>query len=532
MRQLTSLDVQFLAVEDERTHGHVGSIAVYDPSTAPGGALTLDDLKALLRERIHLLPPFTWRLVRVPFDLDHPYWAEDPDFELDYHVRELALPAPGDLRQLAEQSARIFERKLDRDRPLWEMYLIQGIERGTKVGLLTKIHHAALDGLSGAEVLVTLLDLEPSGREIPPPSGRRPAPLPGTLELAARGLIGLPRHTLRALRDAPRTLPNLDLVPTVRSMPGVNTLAGTARRVSSLLPGHEAEANVPRLLAPKTILNRKVTGHRRVSFETISLSEVKAVKNALGVTVNDVVVALTAGTVRDWLIAHGDLPDDPLLAMVPVSVRLPEEFGTFGNRVSMMVVPIPTAEADPLQRVRLAHRWLAEAKARHDLTPRMLIEEANEAIPPIAMHQTARMLLNVAASGRLNPPLNVVISNVPGSPVPLYLAGARLEAQYPLSVITDGMGLNLTILSYLDRIDFGIVADRSAVPDIWFVAERIRAGFEELKGALPAKAKAKPTRAKRAKAAPKTTARGEPEANGKAGAGAGAARRRKRETQA
>lgn len=512
MRQLTSLDVQFLAVEDEHTHGHVGSIAIYDPSTTATGELTLADLRRLLRERIHLIPPFTWRLVRVPFDLDHPYWAEDPDFDLDYHVREIALPFPGDDAQLAAQCARIFERRLDRDRPLWEMYLVQGVDRGRKVGLLTKIHHSALDGLSGAEVLVTLLDLEPSGREIPPPSGRRPAPLPGQLELAARGVIGLPRHTLRALRDAPRTLPNLDLVPTVRSIPGINAIAGAARKVSGLVPGHEAEASVPRMLAPKTSLNGRVTGHRRVAFQTISLPEVKRIKNALGVTVNDVVIAITAATVRDWLVAHDDLPAEPLLAMVPVSVRLPEEFGTFGNRVSMMVVPIPTTESDPLERVRMAHEWMNEAKARHELTPRMLIEEANEAIPPIAMHRTARTLLNLASSGRLHPPLNVVISNVPGSPVPLYLGGARLEAQYPLSVITDGMGLNLTILSYRDRIDFGIVADRSTVPDIDFVADRVGAAFDELVAAVPpapkrsAKRAATPDAAAPKRAAPKRTA--------------------------
>jgi len=488
MRQLTSLDVQFLALEDDRTHGHVGSLAIYDPSTAPGGELTLERLRALVGERLHLLPPFTWKLTRVPFDLDHPFWGEDRNFDLDYHVREVALPAPGDARQLAEQCARIFERKLDREHPLWEMYLVHGVDGGARVGLLTKIHHAALDGLSGAEVLITLLDLDPAGREIvPPESGRPRAPVPSSFGLLARGLTRLPRRSLRTVRDLPQTLPNLDLVPTIRSVPGVNAVASAARAVSALRPGHEAEA-VPRMLAPKTSLNRRITAHRRIAFQTVSLPEVKRLKRHFGVTVNDVVVAITAGAMRAWLLEHDELPDEPLLAMVPISVRLPEEVGTFGNRVSMMIVPIPTHEHDPERRVQLTHEWLDQAKARHKHTPRMLLEQANEAIPPAIINRTAKLLLGAAASGQLHPPLNVVISNVPGSPVPLYLAGARLEAQYPLSVVTDGMGLNLTILSYLDRIDFGIVGDRGEVPDVWFLADRLGAAYEELRalaGSVP-----------------------------------------------
>lgn len=516
MRQLTALDAQFLALENDRTHGHVGSVAVYDPSTAPGGRVTLDDLKRLLAERMHLLTPFRWRLVEVPFGLDHPYWKDD-EVDLDYHVRELALPAPGDVRQLADQAARIFERRLDRSRPLWEMYLIHGVE-GDKVGLLTKVHHAALDGMSGAEILVTLLDLEPAGRTIPPPDPARAGPEshPGRAELLARGLTATPRHTARFLRRLPSTLPNLDLVPTVRSVPGVNAVASAARKVEGLLPG-SGDVHVERLLAPKTTLNRRISAHRRVSLTTISLSEIKRIKNHFGVTVNDVIVTITAAAVREWLLVHDDLPTDPLLAMIPVSVRLPEEFGTFGNRVSMMTVPIPTNEHDPQRRLMLAHEWLAEAKARQELTPRMLIEEANEGIPPVLLSRTARALLSVSASGMLNPPLNLVISNVPGSPVPLYCAGARLEANYPLSVITDGMGLNLTIISYQDRIDFGIVGDREEVPDVWFLADEVQTAYEELRELVPDPVAPRP---RRRRAAAKPGGDGAAKANGNGAAAA------------
>src|SRR5919199_5996430 len=194
MRQLTSVDTQFLALETSRQTGHVGGLAILDPSTAPGGKLELADMCRLMGERLPLLPPMRWRLVEVPFGLDYPYWVEDDGFDLDFHVRELALPSPGNREQLAEQVARIMARPLDRARPLWELYLIHGLESGY-TAMLTKIHHSVIDGLSGAEIMSVLLDLEPQGRELPPPPDRRPDEngLPGELEMLARGLLGVPR---------------------------------------------------------------------------------------------------------------------------------------------------------------------------------------------------------------------------------------------------------------------------------------------------------------------------------------------------
>src|ERR671937_3111683 len=200
MRQLTSLDAQFLAVESPRTYGHVGGLAVYDPRTAPGGKLELADVCKLVTERLHMLPPFRWRLVEVPFGIDHPYWIEDPDFDIDFHIRETAVAPPGDDRQLGELVARIFARPLDRSRPLWEVYLIHGLS-GDRVAMLTKVHHSVVDGVSGAEILSVLLDLVPEGREIPPPEpGHDGERVPSDLEMLGRGLIGLPRQPVRALR--------------------------------------------------------------------------------------------------------------------------------------------------------------------------------------------------------------------------------------------------------------------------------------------------------------------------------------------
>src|SRR3954469_23305852 len=258
MRQLTSLDAQFLAVESARTYGHVGGLAVYDPATAPGGDLTVKDICRLVGERIHLLPPFRWRLVGVPLGLDHPYWVEDPDFDLDFHIRESAVPPPGDDRRLAETVARIFARPLDRTRPLWELYLIQGLEGG-RVALLTKLHHSMVDGVSGNEILGVLLDPSREGREIPPaPEGKRGERVPGDLEMLGRGLLGLPRQPVRALRSLPTALPNLTELPGANAFPVVPQVN---RALSRLKGGGEDPGllEVTTARAPKTSFNGPVS---------------------------------------------------------------------------------------------------------------------------------------------------------------------------------------------------------------------------------------------------------------------------------
>lgn len=487
MRQLTSLDTQFVAMEDGRVHGHVSGLGIYDPSTVPDGDLTARRIRATIAGRLHLLPPFRWRLVRVPLDLDYPYWADGADIDLGYHVRELALPDPGDPATLAEQAARIVSQPLDRSRPLWELYLIHGLPEGRKA-ILTKVHHAALDGASGAEIFGVLFDLSPEGRP-PSPPGTPPAgeEAPGSLAMLWRGLAGVPRQPVRVLRTVPRALPHLDSVPTLRTIPGVTTLTPLARRLARALPGaggREA-ASDHAVHAPRTSLNARISAHRRAAFARVSLDEVKAVKDHFGVKVNDVVVAMCAGALRDWLGGRGELPVESLVALIPVSVRTPEEAGTFGNRASTIIAPIPTDEPDPRRRLLRAHKQLRDAKARHGEAPRMILEDANHLIPPPALAGAARAL-GRAASGRLGEaPLNVIISNVAGSPLPLYLAGARQEAMYPLSAIIDGAALNLTVMSYAGGLDIGIVADRELAGDLFPLANATREALAELVALLP-----------------------------------------------
>jgi diacylglycerol O-acyltransferase / wax synthase len=493
MRQLTSLDAQFLAVESARIYGHVAFLGVYDPSTAPGGRLDLETIRRLLEERLHLLPPLTWRLVPVPLGLDLPYWVEDPDFDLDFHIRESAIPSPGSDRQLAETVARMFARPLDRSRPLWELYLIHGLPE-ERVAVLTKVHHAAIDGVSGAEILGTLFDLTPEGEGVAPNgdgAGQELEPArgngerePSELEMLVRGVAGIPRQSVRALAALSTTVPNLGNMPGMAMMPGAPQLARASSRVRRALRGTPdggvLELSTAR--APKLSFNGKISAHRSIAFGSVPLPEIKALKNELGITVNDVVVGLCAGALRAWLEQRDELPGMPLVAMIPTSVRTKSQKRAFGNKVSTMIVPVPTDVADPRKRLERAHEILKVAKERHKALPASLLTDATNFIPPAIHARAARV--SAEMMGRLRSPINVVISNVPGPPVTLYCAGAELQANYPVSVVTDGAGLNFTVLSYRDSVDFGITADRASIPDAWPLLEAIKRSLEEFSGVI------------------------------------------------
>src|SRR3954452_11462944 len=473
MRQLTSLDAPFPARENSRQTGHVGSLAMLDPATAPDGRFGCREVTRLLDERAAQLPPLRWRLQGVPFGLDHPYWVEEAEIDLGYHLREMALAAPGNDRQLADQVARIRARPLDRARPLWELYVIEGHESGL-VAVLTKIHHAVIDGLSGAEIMALLLDVTPTGREIVS-DDTLADPSPSTLQMLGLGLMGVPRSPFRLLRALPKAMPNLEETP-FGTFPGMGTLsraAGMLRR-----DGYER----PGLTAAKTRFSGpRISPHRRFVFGQLPLEDVKAVKNKHATTVNDVVVSICAGAVRRWLIEHDDLPDVPLVAQVPVSVRTGDEFGTYGNRILLMGAPLYTDIADPVERLARTHEALLEFKTRRDALPAALLSDANNFIPPAVFARAARLTFAYSTSRPGGPTWNLVISNVPGPQFPLYMAGARLVANYPVSVILDGMGLNITLMSYMGHMDFGIVADRDQMPDVDVLMDHLRAELEALK---------------------------------------------------
>ena len=472
MRQLTGLDSSFLRMETPTTYGHVTSLAIFDPATSPH-PVGYHEIRALIESRLHLVPPFRRRLVEVPLGLDHPYWIEDPDFDLDFHLRHIAVPPPGDRGQLAELAVRIAARHLDRSRPLWEMYIIEGLEGGF-FAELTKIHHSCIDGVAGAEILGVLLDVEPEPAPTPPPTTpwqweREPS----SREMFARGVLGAMTQPRVGMRLARQTVPALGTIMRNFALkaPGVNKRDDVLSR--------------PSVQAPRTVFNGVISAHRRFAFGSLPIDAIKAVKNELGGTVNDVVMTLCAGALRRWLIDHDSLPDLPLLAMVPVSVRDESEAGAGGNRVSAMVAVLPTDEPDPRRRLEAMHGEMAIAKSEHGALPANLLQDFAQFTPPSVLGTASRVAARARLMDRVSLPFNVVISNVPGPQFPLYCGGARMEGIYPLSTILDGVGLNMTLMSYNGKLDFGLVADRDMIPDIWLLIDYLGEELEILQKLTP-----------------------------------------------
>jgi len=480
MRQLSSLDAQFLNAETATTLVHVGSLTIVDPTDSPRGDLTVEDVRELIGGRLHLVGPLCWQLREVTFGLDLPYWVNSADFDLEYHIRELALVAPGTDEQLGEQVARLAARPLDRSRPLWECYLIHGLADGRKA-LYTKVHHSAIDGVSGAEVLAVIMDLSPEPRTVEPRDTHAARdPVLGTAEMLARGAWRLASRPAHFAISAPRMLPHLLDLPGAQNLPGIHAVAKVAGTVSRM-----AGLNVvtdrpdPAPTPPRTPFNGPITPHRRFAFTSLPLAAVKEVKNAFDLTVNDVVMALCTTVLRSWLIAHDALPAIPLVAAIPVSVRTPEQMGTAGNQMNFMLTALPTHAADPAQRLDDLHTSLLGAKERFDAVPAKLLHEYS-AVLPQALHGVAsRTLLRAITVGA--PPFNLFISNVPGPQLPLYTAGSRVTGNFPVSAVSDvGGGINITVMSYDGHLDFGIIVCREMVPDVWSMAEGLHEAMDEL----------------------------------------------------
>lgn len=480
MEQLSGLDAGFLSLETSTQYGHVSSIIVVDPADGSGDVYA--DVRRVFQERLHLMPVYRRKLVSVPLGLDLPYWADDPDLDLGFHIREIGLPAPGGDRQLADQVARIVARPLDRTRPLWEWYVISGLEDGL-VAILTKVHHATIDGASGVELLSVLLDTEPGGREVAPPSEPwRPEPVPSRpalVAMTAASLATRPRKAIRFQVQVVRTLAELSGNPVVRQT--VRAAVPGLRRLRVLPPSSRPPQPVlPTRPAPRTPFNRSISPHRRFAFRTLALADAQAVKRAFDVTVNDVVMAVGAGALRRYLLDHDALPDEPLVAMVPVSVRTEDDRGAYTNRVAGVVSPLHTHLEDPVERLLAIHESMAAAKDIQRAIPATMLTDATQFAPPALAAQAARLVTTTKIADRLNPPVNLTISNVPGPRQPLYLSGAAMRHFYPVSTIVEGQGLNMTVQSYLGNLDFGLIACRKLVPDLWDLCDHLADAMDEL----------------------------------------------------
>ncbi|HKE72508.1 MAG TPA: wax ester/triacylglycerol synthase family O-acyltransferase [Acidimicrobiales bacterium] len=464
MERLSGMDSAFLSFETPAMHLHVAIVAVVDPSTMPA-PYDFAQFKEFVAGRLMVDAVYRRRIVQVPLRLNHPLWVEDPYFDLDYHIRRHGLPAPGGPEQLADLVGSIVGMPLDRTRPLWEMHVVEGLHDGN-IAVIGKIHHAAVDGVSGAELFVHLFDLAPEGAQAPPPRPPEVLPerIPSDPEMVGYALWSQTRRML--------SLPAL-----------LGRTARTAGTLVSRRRNPEAPVGALPLTAPRTPWSAAITPHRKVAFARVSLSDVKAVKTAFGVKVNDVVLALVASGLRRYLVDHHALPDEPLVAMCPVSVRTEDEKGRQDNRVSSMFVHLRTDIEDVPERLRAIALATKGAKEDHNALGAKLLQNWAEHAAPSTFALAARVYSRLNVADRHKPLYNLVVSNVPGPDFRLYLDGAELVATYPLGPISEGAGLNVTVLSYMDNVDFGFLAGAELVPDVWDMADDVEKAMTELRAA-------------------------------------------------
>ncbi len=460
--RLTSLDAQFLHLETPSVHMHVGGLMICDPDTRPGGPLRFDDVRALVERRIHLVPRFRQKVVPVPFNAGRPLWVDDARFDIDFHLRHSALPAPGAKQQLAEAIQRVASRPLDHSKPLWEMYFFEGLEDG-HVAVFTKVHHCMIDGISGMDIAAVLLDFTVEPRPIDPVPWH-PGPEPSSSDLLIDAMLEQVANPIRT---------------------GITMLETAVRGPSYALgQAQEIVGGITSLLsrgdAPLSPLNRSVGPARRFTMTEAPVDDFKAVKNALGGTVNDVVLTVVAGTLHRFL-EHRGIPTDGMSqrAMVPVSTRDETQRMKLGNRVSNIFVDLPVGPMEPADRLHRVAAATKDLKSSHQAVGASALMNAGTWAPP-TLHALAARLM---ARRRF---INLVVSNVPGPQVPLYMDGAKLVLTYPLMPLGESCGLSIAVTSLSGVMGFGITSDWDTVPDIDVLRDGIGASLEELKKAASA----------------------------------------------
>lgn len=458
MRRLTGLDAAFLSLETPNCHVHVGATFVFDPSELEGG-YSFDRVKEMIRNRLHKLAPFRWRLVEVPFGLHHPIWIEDPDFDLDHHVRRATVREPGGKAELATFAAEMMSHQLDRRRPLWEIHIVEGLENG-HVAMVSKTHHAAIDGASGVELSANLLDLGPE-----PPVFDEPHWEPDRVPTDEEML----NYAINSLARQPAKL-GVAIKETTEAMARIRS-----RRLSD-----RTEAPQVPFSAPRTSLNVPISAARSIAFTEVRLDDIKTIRAALGGTVNDVVLAICAGALRRYLVEGDELPPEPLVAMVPISVRSSDQKEAMGNRVTNMFVELATHHADAAERLTTIQESTKKSKQVASAIGGDTLSNWVEFAPPVLAANAARLYSSMKLAQRHKPLFNLTISNVPGPNVALYSTGARMISWYPMGPIFDGAGLNITVMSYLGVMHFGLVACRETVRDVWQLADYVTAASDEL----------------------------------------------------
>ncbi len=470
MARLKGIDASFLYFETAETPMHVAGLTLFDlPESYRGRFHQI--YRDFLHGRLHVTDLFTRKLANTALALDHPSWIPDEQFDYDYHVRGLILPAPGTFAQLEQAVARLHGERMDRTRPLWQFTVIEGLENG-QGALYSKVHHSGLDGGAGMLLTQAMYDVTPQPR--PPMVPSRP-PVPSAPPNPAAGLSGLYIDFLRRQVDALQRFP--DLLRAVNNVVLPKIPEGAS--LSDLLNAPRERPRLPPLSAPRSVLNVQITAERAYAARSMKLAPAKKVAKAAGAKLNDVVMAICAGALRHYLAGRRALPSQAMVAAVPVSLR---ELGNtdMSNQVSMMMVSLATNIEDPAARLA---EIVASSRGSKQLTA-----QTKDAMPsdysfigaPVILSALSQLYGRSGLANWVNPPANVVISNVPGPPVPLFCAEAKVTALYPVSIPSHGMACNFTVQSYLENLDFGITADRRAVPDIDVLADYLQPAFMEL----------------------------------------------------
>jgi diacylglycerol O-acyltransferase len=458
--RLTGLDSSFLHLEGDAAHMHVAGCAVFS-----GSAPAYEELVDAISSRLHLVPRYRQRLAFVPYEQGRPVWVDDPHFNITYHVRHTALPKPGDDDEMKRLAGRVFSQALDRDRPLWELWLVEGLA-GNRFALLSKTHHALVDGVSGVDIATVLFDASPDPMPVAPPEQEWiPRPLPTAPQLLADALLEratAPGEIVRWVRHALR---------------GPRQLAA---RIGEALVGVGAMTWAGLQPAPPSPFNVRIGPHRRFTWVQGELAEFKSIKNALGGTVNDVVLAVVTGALGRYMRLHGHRTSGiELKAMVPVSVRADVESGALGNRVAAMWAPLPVGLTDPVQRLETIRAAMDGIKESGQAVGAQVLTGLSGFAPPTIMAQAARL----QARQRL---FNLVVTNVPGPQLPLYVLGRELEALYPMVPLAENTALGIAIMSYNGQLNFGLTADYDALSDVETLADELRSSMEELAAAAAA----------------------------------------------
>jgi diacylglycerol O-acyltransferase / wax synthase len=460
LHPVSGIDAAFLYGETPSWHMHVSAVLIVDP-TKGSRPFSYQHFRDHIAARVHLAPQFRWKLVEVPFGLGRPVFVDDPDFIVDAHLHRIGVPPPGGPEQVGNLIGDLVGMKLDRRKPLWEMWFIEGLAGG-RVAILAKIHHAIVDGVSGSELATVIMDVEPDPAPPAPPPPLEDADDVDSLDLLLRSLPDVALTPVRAARFAWQTLRQ-----GVRSVPFVQR--------SSLPP-------VP-FQAPRVSFNAELSPHRRFTYTSVPLATVRRIKDHCGVKVNDVVLALCGGALRRYLLERGELPGSPLVAQVPVSMRTNGDLTSVGTQVGAMFASLATDVADPLARLLTIHSGTQDAKEMQQALAAEKIMGISETAPPVMIDLAARMYTAAGLDRSLPPVMNTIVSNVPGPSFPIWCAGSPIEALYPMGPLLYGTGINITVFSYRDQMDFGFLVCRELVPEPWRLVEAVHAATAELDAA-------------------------------------------------